>query len=676
MRARLSIVATLFALARIAHAQHVLPPGLEDEIGALVLPGTDPAELVPGVVVSGVRIERAHIDVTLARGDERARVRLVARGSSIETAPIGETPSFTLAWAGERGDPGFERAAAALHRRIAARDRGGFFEASAVPARLAGPGSAPTRVEPVRPSWLAALPYARLALWITLLIAALLGAGRLDRGDLQIVLWLFVTSLALRVCLPPWAPLHANDHGITELRGLLGHGEAREAVLYGSGYRDLLRVVLAPTSGWAGGPLVFGAIAGSLAPPLLFLLATRIASLPPLGAAAAGAALAIQPAHIRLSLSESAEPLAGTLFLLGLVLATYALEPSASRRARALACVATACAWALAADLRVTTLALPAAGVLFVIIAIPLYARPPAWALALAIVLVLGMAGAHVVELEPALAAAAERSYDALAGRALRQNVLFDPTLTPWMLMPLAGLGGAALWMARRRRLVIASMLSFLVVLPPSLLVLACRTDAIRYQSVAAFFPMLMLVGLPAIGRARPLSALFIAALLGSALPGWLDVVRPDAHAQAYAIARDAPPPSVPIRILPIEMAREPRVRTDFPDYAIEAPERVSTAHVPRCRAWIGVACWSFAEGERATFFLEPGMPFRHECVELLGGQDAARRALARLRAIDVPHRGEEFHRIPAGAPRVGYAPCPDGEQVTRRRSDAGARAR
>jgi hypothetical protein len=49
----------------------------------------------------------------------------------------------------------------------------------------------------------------------------------------------------------------------------------------------------------------------------------------------------------------------------------------------------------------------------------------------------------------------------------------------------------------------------------------------------------------------------------------------------------------------------------------------------------------------------------RRECVALLGGADAARRALPALTPVDVRHRDGELHRIPADQPRIGYAACP-----------------
>jgi len=115
---------------------------------------------------------------------------------------------------------------------------------------------------------------------------------------------------------------------------------------------------------------------------------------------------------------------------------------------------------------------------------------------------------------------------------------------------------------------------------------------------------------------------------------------------------------------MPERMRDEPDVLSQFPDYAIADPGRVSTETSPGdCRAWIGVSCWSFTREELARgargVELEPGSPMRRECVEMLGDAASAHGALAGLVPVEVPHRDAEFHQIVAPAPRVGYTACP-----------------
>lgn len=650
-------------VAAAAVAQPALPPGVEEPVLALLRPGDGPAELAPGVTLGDVRIERRHIDVTLVRGDAHARVRLQHPDVPGEGDALGRTKSFALALLDAPDDAAFRAAAEALLRRVDARDAGGFFERHGVvegparPRERDGGEVASTLSSEAR----LASGLRGLAWLLVLLVSALLGGAalrRAERQDIALAAGLALGALALRLVVPPWAPLHANGHGVAELRGLLGATLGSEAALYGPGYLQLVRVVLAPLGGWAQGPLAFAACAGALSAPLGFLLARQLAPERRAGAALAGLALAIHPAHVRLSLSESPHALAGTLLLGGVVLAVAAFQAPQAHQ-RALACLGAAAAWALAGDLSVTTLALPLAGAAFVLVAAARPSpRPPALAALAGVALVGLLSALHLRELEGAFQSAAERSFTAGAvlSAAIRPDaVLWDPRLTPVLLWPLALAGAVGLWRGGQRRLVLGAGLAFLVLLPPSLLVFACRTDAVRYQGLLVFFPALLLSGLSTV---RPWPALAAGALLASAVPGWLDVARPDVHAQAFALARHAPPPPTPILVAPREMAGERRVLTEFPEFLVEMPERVSTSPRPGCVLWVDVSCWSFspqelARGPAGTDGL------RAECIELLGGLESARHAVAGLTPLEVPHREQEFHRVPAPQPRVGFVPCP-----------------
>jgi hypothetical protein len=70
--------------------------------------------------------------------------------------------------------------------------------------------------------------------------------------------------------------------------------------------------------------------------------------------------------------------------------------------------------------------------------------------------------------------------------------------------------------------------------------------------------------------------------------------------------------------------------------------------------------CWSFSDEEMAAHHgVDVGSgPMRSACIALLGGPEAARRALAALTPVDVRHREGELHRIPERTPRIGYAAC------------------
>jgi hypothetical protein len=651
------LVAAAIAPAAVWAQQRLLPPGLEREVARLVFPGDGGAELAAGVRVERARIEATHINVVLGRG----RVHLVERGTRTAGIRIGDTPSFTVWLVEGADDPAVREAAEALRRRIEARDPGDFFSHATL--QTGSPLGASTRGA----LWLALLGgLALLALW------GRRGGGLPGRSDVAVALVLFGGALALRLLLPPWAPLHSNDHGINELRGLSGAPNGLGASQYGTAYLHFVRACLAPFGQWAHGPLALAAVAGSIAPVLLFALARTLSPRRAFGAIAAGLALAVHPAHVRLSLSETPKPLAGALWLLGLALGAWAFQRAQRRAEREVAFALAAVAWALALELRVLTMLLPWGGLLLVLVAAGRSATRPSWTTALFGAAVVGaIAVLHLNELTGVASEAALRSFRgasivfALLGK---KNVLFDPTLTPFLLVPLVLVGAFQLLRQGEARLVVAAGLAALLLMPPSMLITASRTDAIRYQSEPHFPLLLLLVGLqplaPLAGRRALAFSVACLGLVATAVCGWLDLREPDVHARAYAIAiEQAPPTPTPIFVASARMRLDERVLSQFPDYAIAAPWRVSTEPAEGCQVWIGVSCWSFTLDEvRADAMgvdAEAGAPFRSECAELLGGVEAVRNSVPRLTAIDVPHRDGEFHRIPAPRPRVGYVPCP-----------------
>lgn len=345
------------------------------------------------------------------------------------------------------------------------------------------------------------------------------------------------------------------------------------------------------------------------------------------------------------------------------------------RPLRAAAIVAASIAWAIAAELRVITVALPLAGLAFVILAARASETAPTsgalrraavpLAIAIGALIVVATLASHASVLEAALADGASRPPVDWLRRATAKNILFDPELSAVVLVPFALLGAALLWRAGERRVVIACAVAVALLVPPSLFVCACRTDAIRYQSEAHLFLFVAMAGLAparwASANARDRLWLAAPALLALAsVPGLLDLTAPDLHERAYAIATEqAPRRPVVIVVPPREMRDELEVRSDFPDYAVGASvTNALPENRDACAVWIGPACWSFTNEE-----VEAGSParqldFRNECRELLGGAEATRAALARLVPVEVPHRGEEFHRIPAPRPRLGFAPC------------------
>lgn len=489
--------------------------------------------------------------------------------------------------------------------------------------------------------------------------AILLGAlGWLARrsnaptADWRLPAGLALLALVLRLSLPAWAPLHANDHGIAELHELVAPGAQGAAISeYGQGWADFVGAARLPLGGGADFVLALGAGLGAAAVGLLFALG-RAAGLAAPAAAVAAFALAVHPAHVRLSLSESPRPLAGALLLLGIAAGLRAVRSQGAVHHAAV--LAAAAAWALALELRVTTAVLPLVGAAFVLVVAGLGPlRRPGWSVGLGVALVGLAAWGHAPILLDAFGDASARPPGpAWDNRLLssHHSLLRYPLLTGAAVLPLAGLG--VLNGRRHLRLVAACLGAVAVLLPLSLSVIACRTDVIRYQSTANLF-VFLLVGV-AVSGAWPVRKALVAAtlLLATSAPGLIDIARPDVHEQAFALARTGG--AARVLAAPATMPEAPRIRTHYPVY-------VARPGAADCAVWIGPSCWSFTEQEVAAedWFDSDFGPMRGECVELLGGTTAAAAALPGLVAATVPHRDQEFHAIPAESPRVGYAPCP-----------------
>lgn len=665
--------------ASTAQAQNpVYPPGLEARVGALVFRGDGPP-LGPHVEVSGASIEGDRVVVRLSRGGP---ITLGDREARFPLERVTETPSFGV-WIPRGADARTRAAASALGERVSARDDGSV---RAERPRVGGPAP------PERP---AESPPGHGWAWLLLLA---LGGGLIAierrhalpvEGRERVALFaIFALALGLRLALPTWAPLHANEHGIAELRGLVTEDFSVDAMPYGGAHARLFRAALLPLGLGADAALALAALFGALAVVLLHRVAAQLVY-GPVGPAIAALALALHPAHVRLSLSEDPRPISGALLLLG-VLAGLLARRASRRSGRALGVLVAGLAWALALELRVITAALPIAGIVFVIVAGPEPTpdrAPRSRGLDLAaamgaVAAVLWALWQHRPVLEAALGSAGERHGVSIPSRLLepRMNLLLDPELTSVALLPAAAIGAALLWRSGRRRAVLAALAGFAILLPPSLFVTACRTDLIRYQSESAFFLFALTAGLaPRLWPATPIAQraawAAVMALLALAAPGLAALRAPDLHAQASAVVRrQAPAPPVTIRVAPREMPRERKVRSDFPDYLVASPERVRRLTAERlappvdgpCVVWVGPACWSFTDEEARRGAPRIGRwPFRAECVEMLGGAAAARAALAELTPVTVPRRDREFHRVLAERPRIGFARCQSERTTT-----------
>ena len=690
------VVATSVLLApRPGEAQEVvIGPRLEDDVRRLVLAeeGDDAALLPGGWQVDHVQIRPDLIAVYIESHGREATVALVPdQPTSSQGAGerLGRTPSFSVRLLRGGDEPGARDAATALLRRIAARDDGRFLERVRRSPPVYEPrverrrGRAPEHARHLGPlddarrllTWLA------LVAMLSVLALRWLREPERSRSLLMAMIGVCLGALALRLMVPPWAPLHANSHGIAELRGLSGAlGSSpfiSESDRYGVAFPQLVRAVLWPLGRNGAAPLALSAVFGALTVIPFFHLTRTLVPSRPWAAVAAAVGLAVHPAHVRLSLSASPGALLGFLLLVAMAAGVRACDEEREMGERRLLAWVCGCALALACELRVLTLLVPLAVALALSAPCLSGRRGAKLRVFLGPALFVAFAEAlHLVALAPVLAPASSRSWPALGALASSlwspRNIALDAALTSPLLLVLALAGVVALVVSRRAVSLVVVLAPLLVLWAPSFLISACRTDAIRYQTVNH----LLLFVLPAalcLGEGRGVLArrglregLVAVALVSSSVIGLLDIARPDFQEASYRIAvEQSPAPPAQIVIPPARMS-DGRVLSDYPDYFLDDPRRVIVAGDERrgaCAVYVGPACWSFSSPDEARDHgvdVRGGL-LRSECVELLGGAEAADTALARLRPLPVPHRDLEFLTIVARQPRVGFVACDEG---------------
>ncbi len=549
----------------------------------------------------------------------------------------------------------------------------------------------------------------RALYWLALVV--LLGAiAWRARRRLPAAGALFLGAFAVRAMVPVWAPIHANDHGLAELRGLAGFvGQLpylSEASHYGYAPLEIYRAILAPVHGGAKGALALSVIFGALASVAAWALARTLFESEAAGLLA-GLFVALLPAHVWLSASESIAGLAGTLWL-----AALALGLSAQRTGRRIEAWACALALANATELWVTTMVFPLSAILFFVIVAPAGARRrSAKLLGIPLLTATLLAFAlHLYALWPVLTyAEVNRGAEAIpmllgfmlprhhGSQALGaaphwrlpllsvQNLLSAPVLTAG-LAPLALVATFAVG-RRKPRIVLALLATWLVTVAPNALINPCLTDRLRYQTVPALLLVVLVSGVVA-GIPWLRATLLAAAVSCAGVPGLVELARtPPLRNASYALdvrAAARMPNTLTVRVPPAEMGDD-EITAQFPDFLFAGrdlyldfppgtqlfgyrsghrPATVSFARsfsrpAGACFDWIPPACYSFlwrAAGTAATARFK-GEPIRPECVSLAADVDPRAKA-AFAAPLAVPWRAAGFYWIPARRPWVGFFPC------------------
>ncbi len=525
----------------------------------------------------------------------------------------------------------------------------------------------------------------RFLTWMALLaclsaLARWWGRRRRTRDDrlmLGGLLAISALALLLRLVLPPWAPVHANDNGVGELLRLLGPGVGGTGQTYGVAQWELLRFLTTIVGRSADSIFALTAVAGALSVVPLGLFTATVLESRPAGLFAA-LALAIHPAHIRLSLSESPFAWGGLLFLIALAAAAATRAPDAPRR---LLAWTTGLALACLVELCIPTVVLGAVVVLSlfvwragkVIPAIKLFAAPLGVAL-LATVL-------YLYSLWPVLAYAwndrAPGNWTPFHAFLLSPvNIVFDPSLTSPLLVPLAAAGLVALLVRRRVALALTTLVAVALPYLPGQTVEYCRTDYLRYQTLAHFglwwLAAAALTLLPC--RASPglrwSAALGLSAALAfSTVPGLEALRLPDLGAQTFEVARRAAallPNDAYVLVPPRRMGP---INEAFPAFLVPPPEHVVTQEVSAirppsaaCFVWIDSACYAFSSAPAAAAALARfpsfrGAPVQPACGPLVHRIDPAAKPLAAA-TLSVPWADEELFRSTTPHPLVGLFPC------------------
>ena len=448
------------------------------------------------------------------------------------------------------------------------------------------------------------------------------------------------------------APLHANGHAWREAKEVLipfgEHGDDLAPFMHGRGgialewlVADAERTLTGTVNPFRISRLAGAAAAGSAA--VLTAVLTESAS----AGLAAGCVLAVMPLARMLAVSGSALAIVAWILPWSLALLLAAAR-SGSRALLAAAAIAAALgtlshtamlawspalvlAWALTArrDIKVSGTAIAAAGLMGV-----------AW----------------IAELANCYAMLAERnSGPGLLAEALRgfevRNLFVDPSWTSPLLLPFLGVWVVVTVHRRRWPLMAASVLPAAMVAVPLFAVMACSSDAVRYQgALLGLIVSLAVAGLWSVSPAplgaagtATLRAAVLASFAALPLPSMRQPVDPSAVEHRLVVAAARRMEGGTLIVLPDHRYGEGRILAQFPDFVLPAGSevllqndpRIAQHHGPRL-VYLGLACISWDRDEAEA--TESGHPsgMRPECRAL---RDRTHPWMVRsLAAADLPH--------------------------------------
>lgn len=476
-------------------------------------------------------------------------------------------------------------------------------------------------------------------------------------------------------------PLHANGHAWREARevlipvGVRQHGLA--PFMHGKGGIALQWSVAAVERALTGtaNPLRISRVAGAAAAgAAAFLVIVLVGS--PWGGLAAGCTLALMPLAQMLAVSGSALAIPAWLlpWSLGLLIAS-------GRSGDRVLLVGAALAAALGALSHTAMLAWPPA--LFVAWLVTARGEIKWSAAAFSALLLVAVAWLFQ----------AENVYDMVAGRdegpgllaAARsgfeaRNLFVDPRWVSPALVPLVGLWALASLTRQRVATMAGSLLALAIAAVPFFAVMACSSDAVRYQG--ALLPLATSFAVAGVWQipwstwiGRPAAALVQVALLAPLALRPLRSQRPptDPVAVEHRLVAEAARHMQPgtLVVLPKDRFAGGRVIADFPDFLLPEHSHVLFADNPRIATYggpqliyLGLACISWNSEETDGTDGDALLGMRPECRPL---RERAQPWMVRELASDDLPRGRfgdvwTFHRLALGVPFGFFRPGDDTE--------------
>ena len=305
--ALLSLVGGLLA-ANALLALPLIATGSEADILALVAPFRDEGEVQPGVTLASIRIDAQQIVMTLRGPAESADLILRPR---TQRAPGSPAFDLTLSPA---ADAVLLAAQMSLRDAIVANDHGAFRFLDSIELNDAQDARSGVEAGPAMEVLRLVERVAAAFAWWFVIISAVLWAIRSARrrgrgGWREALAWAAVFGLAF------WArarlgfdPLHANDHAWEDAAVALGvsgesGSEQRLNVIYGPAFRLAQQKLVVLFGAHLDALATVGALLGAAATVLLGLAARAVAG--PVVAALAVLAMALSPLAVRVAASES-----------------------------------------------------------------------------------------------------------------------------------------------------------------------------------------------------------------------------------------------------------------------------------------------------------------------------------------------------------------------------------